>query len=459
VTRKKPLSGEGKNIVSQDDLFGAPAGWYPDPLGLPQLRWWNNHAWTEQTSAARQPMVMQDTKFAWADDELPTRREERERERAADEREPVATVAPTVDSLRELEPPRAFTKIDEPEPVATPAFTAPVTPTPAAAQPAAAAPAAAQPAAAAPAAAAAAPAAPTAAPAAAAAAATEAPANSLYTPDPFVELDEHVVNMTPSFGNLFDASTPGANLLMGATETSLDNLFGAKADRRPRRATPLLTAESLAPARATGKSNARVSTGPAWIIAMVPLIQLVVALLYLTSFGMAANLTVFVGILAVPYLIVVALAFVDYRQLKAGGHPKPAHWLWAFLSAPVYLIVRARTVIRETGHGIGPVLVWFGLAALHAASVLAIPGLIISLMPGFFSAQIEASVARDAFNSASSQMSVDCPPVPPLLIGEGVECQGIDSNGNNYDIAVSLERANGWILWQVTDWGIWAKKD
>jgi len=463
VTRKKPLSGEGKNIVSQDDLFGAPAGWYPDPLGLPQLRWWNNHAWTEQTSAARQPMVMQDTKFAWADDELPTRREERERERAADEREPVAKVAPTVDSLRELEPPRAFTKIDEPEPVATPAYTAPVveTPAPSAAQPAAAQPAAAQPAAAAQTAAPAAPTAtaPAAAPAAPAAAATEAPANSLYTPDPFVELDEHVVNMTPSFGNLFDATTPGANLLMGATETSLDNLFGAKADRRPRRATPLLTAESLAPARAVGKSNARVSTGPAWIIAMVPLIQLVVALLYLTAFGMAANLTVFIAILAVPYLLVVALAFVDYRQLKAGGHAKPAHWLWAFLSAPVYLIVRARTVIRETGHGIGPVLVWFGLAALHAASALAIPGLLISLMPGFFSAQIEQSVARDAFNSAASEMSVTCPEVPPLLIGETVECQGLASNGSNYDITVALERANGWILWQVTDWGVWGLKE
>ena len=32
-----------------------PAGWYPDPLGLPQLRWWDNHSWTEHTSDARRP--------------------------------------------------------------------------------------------------------------------------------------------------------------------------------------------------------------------------------------------------------------------------------------------------------------------------------------------------------------------------------------------------------------------
>lgn len=24
----------------------APAGWYRDPLGIPQLRWWNGIAWT-----------------------------------------------------------------------------------------------------------------------------------------------------------------------------------------------------------------------------------------------------------------------------------------------------------------------------------------------------------------------------------------------------------------------------
>lgn len=26
----------------------APAGWYRDPLGLPQLRWWNGTMWTNQ---------------------------------------------------------------------------------------------------------------------------------------------------------------------------------------------------------------------------------------------------------------------------------------------------------------------------------------------------------------------------------------------------------------------------
>lgn len=72
-----------------DNKFGVPAGWYPDPLGLPQLRWWDAQAWTEHTSEARAPIIIQpSTVLGYADDdinafeeELPSRREKRERER------------------------------------------------------------------------------------------------------------------------------------------------------------------------------------------------------------------------------------------------------------------------------------------------------------------------------------------------------------------------------------------
>jgi len=57
--------------VSQDNQFRAPAGWYPDPLGLPQLRWWNNHGWTEQVSAAPEPVAVQEARYAWMEDEPP----------------------------------------------------------------------------------------------------------------------------------------------------------------------------------------------------------------------------------------------------------------------------------------------------------------------------------------------------------------------------------------------------
>ena len=67
--------------MAEDDYGRVPAGWYPDPLGLPQLRWWDNTAWTEHVSDARQPMVPSEAPTApaaptmFADDDLPRRRD------------------------------------------------------------------------------------------------------------------------------------------------------------------------------------------------------------------------------------------------------------------------------------------------------------------------------------------------------------------------------------------------
>ncbi len=405
--------------MSQDDLFGAPAGWYPDPLGLPQLRWWNNHAWTEQTSAARQPMVVQDTKFAWADDDIPTRRDERLRERAGDARRPAEPSVPTAESLRELDPPRAFTQVSQGAPSAPAAPPAAAPAAPAAAAPAFTAPA--QP--------------------------VAPKVESLYQPDPIVEAPV-AGHSGPSLDSIFDAKPATA------PAEALDALFGEKETRRAgtRVKTPIVTVDHVA-TTATAGAPKQSSTGPAWIIAMIPLFQLVISLLLLTSLGMTGSQFIYIGILAVPYLLVILLAYFDHKALVAAGHSRPAHWGWAALSAPVYLLLRARSTIRETGHGIGPVLVWFGLGVLHLASVVAVPGVLIALLPAMFTAQIEDTVAGDAMLIAGSQMTVDCQGNPPVLPGEQIVCESVDAAQNTFDITVTLERSNGWIAWQVVDWG------
>lgn len=497
------MLGEGKAIVS-DDLFGAPAGWYPDPLGLPQLRWWNNHAWTEQTSAARQPMVVQDTKFAWADDEYPSRRDERLRESSSN-REPAEPIVPTADALRELEPPRAFTQVSQGAPTVPSAPFVPVQPTTPyvppqqpAANPAAAAAAgpefAAETRAAAEAmfggesvfgadnyfstapGAPAAPAAPaaeqpfTAQPAAAdpfaadpfaaqpAAAEPVAPkVESLYQPDPVVEAPignplGNPLGSSVSFDSLFDARP------VNAPAESLDALFGQTQTRRAgtRVKTPVVTADHVA---STSTRTAKVSnTAPAWIIAMIPLFQLVVSLLLLTSLGMNGSQFIYIGILVVPYLLAILLAYVDRKILLDSGHDGAAHWGWAALTAPVYLLMRARSVLRETGHGFGPVLVWLGLGVLHLASVVAVPGVLIALVPSVFTAQIESKITSDAWLIANSTMTVQCEGNAPVLPGETMVCQSVDAAGNSFDITVSLVRSNGWISWQVVDWGSFSGK-
>jgi len=377
-------------------------------------------------------MVMQDTKFAWADDELPTRREERERERQRDERAPTNPAKPTAATLRELEPPRAFTKIDDtPAPIDEQAtYSSQGTYTDQSySDQSAGAPqqTAGQP------------------------FGEQQFGGAQFSGQPFGDQAGAGTASTPSYSSLFDTPPASAAPL---SDESLDSLFGAKTEAQPttRRTAPRVQQAETFGGRGGGPL---VSTAPAWIIAMIPLFQLVLSLLLLTALGMGSNVTVFVGILTVPYLIVIALAFADYRMLKNQGIERPAHWLWALLTAPVYLLARARAVIRESGHGIGPVLVWFGLGALHLASVVAIPGLLIAILPGVFTSQLEASVEGDALLISGAEMNVTCPVTPPVLFGEQTVCKAVSSSGKNSDISVSLERANGWIEWQVLDWGVW----
>jgi len=50
-----------------------PAGWYPDPLGLPQLRWWDGQGWAEHISEARRPLIDRQPRpvaFAEPDDQV-----------------------------------------------------------------------------------------------------------------------------------------------------------------------------------------------------------------------------------------------------------------------------------------------------------------------------------------------------------------------------------------------------
>ena len=121
-----------------DDDVRVPAGWYPDPLGLPQLRWWDNHAWTEHTSDARQPMMAQETvvsaRLAFKDDDeddrdeqafddLPTRRQRREQEQPReDESGGAASVdadLPNADALLSLEAPSKQERdLEQPSPAA-----------------------------------------------------------------------------------------------------------------------------------------------------------------------------------------------------------------------------------------------------------------------------------------------------------------------------------------------------
>jgi hypothetical protein len=394
-----------------------PAGWYPDPTGLPQLRWWDNHAWTQHTTAARQPLIAQESRLAWADD-LPTRRERRERER--DERGP-DDVEPTDETLLELAPPSAD---DEP---------------------------------------------------------ADEPAPELYRAgadefDDESEESDYVplaasghagrIPSVPSLGVSEEDQEPRrphppVQDVHGATastplfdQIAARTLAGAGASQSAGTSESASAERAKSPAVRPELSPAPTGTAPVWIIALLPLLQLVIVLLLVTGLGTTQSTELLMpAILVGLSLATIALAFADFRLLRRSGIDRPAHWTWSLLTAPIYLFVRAMVLTRTTGRGFGPLLVWVALGLLSVGSVLAVPGMLIASAPAAFSAQAEQSIAADAA-ATGAELEASCPAAPPILVGQSFTCTGRSSNGKSYQVEVSLQRTNGWIDWRVDDWGV-----
>jgi len=417
--------------VAEDDVR-VPAGWYPDPLGLPQLRWWDNHAWTEHVSDARQP-VMQEATLAptatvtavYADDEIDdpvpdfshyegfsSRRERREFERGYDPEDEIAEsdVDPGTPSVIA----ETAVLFDDPQ------------------------------------------------------LSLEAPQRDqrdlgLESPGARLLRD----------GNPIDAPTSAPYDL----DLRFDDLLGDESETLEPAAAPRAAYSHLGDHAAqfvpqmeeerrpigdptpthsmTALGDPVVSTGPVWILALTPLIMLMLGMLFLLS-GAAgpASAAFIVVVLAVPYAMGVVLAMLDRTQLQRAGHRETAHWGWAFLSIPVYLLVRLAAVVRETGRGFGPILTWSALTVFVLGAILAVPGLVLALAPAQFAQEAEASVRYDASLRGATGIEVSCPEVPPMLVQQQFTCQGHTERAGDFLITVSLQRANGWIEWRVDDWGV-----
>lgn len=420
-----------------DDIVTVPAGWYPDPMGLPQLRWWDNYAWTEFTSAARTPLIVQDEpKLAYADDDLPSRRSQREQRQQGDNRKQTGNPADLASTLRELEPPKPQ-NIERSQPA--PDFadtTVPNTPS-----------------------------------------AEEQRQEQLFreqlahdeqarqeqlyrerqeqqhyrTPepevDPFAEfLSEPATSFTepafdqPRYGERTNAGAGGhgqqqADAFAQQFEGGADGTgqFGYAAQPQAR----------------IGSHAPLAYTPFVWIIAMIPLIQLVGILLVVSAVDVALAMPFLAAIAVGPYIAGIPLAIADHRQLKRMGHQHPAHWGWSVLTSPAYLVARAIAASREHGKGLTPLLVWASLSLLQVASIIAVPGILISAMPAVFSAEVEDSIEADSA-IAGRKLAVSCPETPPVQIGGTFNCTGVlASTGEEVGIVVRLQRANGWIDWRV----------
>jgi len=433
----------------EDDVT-VPAGWYPDPMGLPQLRWWNNHAWTELTTEAHPPLVVHtSTRLAFADDEVPTRRQQREqRERdeeyatlATDEdeaKDAAAAHTPLSVTLREIDAPATLDEdraadephgdeIDDIDDIDDDAVDPgdrdpdPVSP-PAAATPAAATPAAAK-----------------------------RPA------------DPSVVNLdTIDYDTVAsDAGDSDAYMPRPAFIPTQGSVLGSAAVAGPTLPQPAggdgsFDSTGSFESIPRGRSLLRlpIYTAPVWIIALVPLLLLVLSLLLLLGFGSSLNMWVTPAMWAISYIVVVILAIADRAALGRAGYEHRASWAWALLTAPIYLLARSMSLAKVGPLGFAPVLVWTALGILQIGSVLVVPGLIISALPHVFTTQAEQSIASDA-SIIGANITVDCAKNLPVIVGQTFTCVATSANKDPFTVTASLQRTNGWINWHVEDWGVY----
>ena len=89
------------------------------------------------------------------------------------------------------------------------------------------------------------------------------------------------------------------------------------------------------------------------------------------------------GVIVVLYLVTLLLAVFDRRKLDWAGYNQPAHWAWALLSAPVYLLVRTLAVKRETGRNSILLVVWLVLAAALVGAWFVVDAFVPELIAGY----------------------------------------------------------------------------
>ncbi len=367
-----------------ENNFGVPAGWYPDPLGLPQLRWWDSQAWTEHTSEARAPIVIQPaaastrlgfaddipTRLGYADDDLPSRREQRERERRERDRGYATAYAEPFEESEALDL-RTETDTEREELSAQPLLA--------------------------------------------------------------MTLKE----LEPPLTETVDEAPPGPRRA------------STHANAAPTASTFSALAEEPMPEREL--KSMRTYTAAVWFIATMPVIQLALSVVLIVT-GLGSNYPLYLVIWIAPYFVVLGLAAFDRLLLQVWGHKSPASGWWALLPEPGYLIVRAIRTYRETGKGFAPLAVFAASVMTVLAGVLVLPGLLIAAVPGVFAAEAASSVVADARSLTDADITVSCP-APPLLFGETFTCERTSPNGDTDSVAVELARRNGWIAWDVTDWG------
>ena len=205
---------------------------------------------------------------------------------------------------------------------------------------------------------------------------------------------------------------------------------------------------SLAPAAAvTGPVlaiSARSTTGAVWLFALLPVVHAAAVWLVLGLLDLGGNSVIRYSVLGAPLFLYLVLAIVDGRVLRRRGFVHTASAAVALIP-PIFLLARA---IRVGAAGVVPLLLWLLLQTAAFSFVLLQLPAVFALVPltvphADTSVVVTSGPITDAKRAAEltpsgmatelsrqtlakklTFSSISCPPIPVTLDGTAVSCVG-----------------------------------
>ncbi len=194
-----------------------------------------------------------------------------------------------------------------------------------------------------------------------------------------------------------------------------------------------------------------VSTGGAWMLALVPLVQLgLLALGWVLTDGGSSSSTVTIGsgLGGVLVLWVLIATIADFRRLGTLGHEYRPSFFWILVGPLMYLIARAIHVYRTTGSGVAPTWVYIVLSVV-VGSALAAGSLLLPREASLTELRAVESTIVSNLQQQGLNYSVLCPDQAELAAGSTFVCTAYDEIGPVALLRVSYGGVPGSFTYEV----------
>jgi hypothetical protein len=180
------------------------------------------------------------------------------------------------------------------------------------------------------------------------------------------------------------------------------------------------------------------STAESWIVAFTPALLAVVGLVTFWAWLYVSPSPIWIAIgVVVVYAVTVLFAMLDRRKLARWEHTPPP-FAAAFLTAPVYLVIRGLRLTRSWGQLVAWLLLMLGLVAAPVAAWFG--GALGNVQTAV---RIQSEV-RDNLVGSGQASAVSCPPIADATtVGSIFSCDVTLTDGSHKALWVSIDSDAG----------------